>query len=185
MFVFAADSSAEPLHGNSARQAQAEGAGGVTVVPAGGLVLDGYRMTCGRFATMLDPNLNDYAAATSPRFIILNMRYVARVPTAVKLWIYTHECSHKIGGGPDESKADCYAVRRGRAAGWLTPSGLDQVCNFISAARGDKWHPSGPERCQLMRACYDKASAPPPAGSPLSQGEKGPSDTPASRENRK
>jgi hypothetical protein len=167
MLVFAA--------GSSARQAQAEGAGEVTVVPAGRLVLDGHRMTCGRFATMLDPNLNDYAAATSPQFIVLNMRYVARVPTAVKLWIYTHECFHKVGG-PDETKADCYAVRRGRAAGWLTPSGLDQVCNFISAARGDRFHPGGPERCRLMRACYNQASA---------QGEKGSSDTPTSPENRK
>src|SRR5438105_13818902 len=110
MLVFAAGSSAEPLHGNSARQAQAEGAGEVTVVPAGRLVLDGHRMTCGRFATMFDPNLNDYAAATSPRSIVLNMRYVAKVPTAVKLWIYSHECGHKVGGR-DESKADCYAVR--------------------------------------------------------------------------
>jgi hypothetical protein len=96
MFVFVAGSSGEPLNGNSARQAQAEGE--VTIVPAGRLVLDGHRMTCGRFATMLDPKLNDYAAATSPQFIVLNMGYIARVPMAVKLWIYTHECFHKVGG---------------------------------------------------------------------------------------
>jgi hypothetical protein len=59
----------------------------------------------------------------------------------VKLWIYSHEC------GPDENKADCFAVRRGRAAGWLDAKGLDEVCSFISVARPDAAHASGPERC--------------------------------------
>jgi hypothetical protein len=41
-----------------------------------------------------------------------------------------------------------------RRAGWLTPGGLDQVCDFISAGKADAAHPAGPERCAAMRACY-------------------------------
>jgi hypothetical protein len=130
--------------------------GGATIVPAGRLVLDGHRMSCGSWATVLDPNLDDYAKAY-PQIVILNMSYVAKVPTAVKLWIYSHECGHLFGGA-DESKADCFAVRRGRAEGWLDASGLDQVCRFISVARPDAAHVSGVDRCNVMRRCWlDKA----------------------------
>jgi len=138
---------------------------GATVVPYGQLVLDGHRMTCGNRATVLDSNLNDYAAAPYPQFIILNMPYIAKVPTAVKLWIYSHECGH-LFGGLDENKADCFAVRRGRLDGWLTPQGLEEVCSFISAARPDAMHVSGPYRCNLMRQCW-RESEPKPAAKPV------------------
>ena len=134
--------------------------GGASIVPAGQLVLDGHRVSCGTWATVLDPNLNDYAAAPYPQFVILNMRYVDRVPTAVKLWIFSHECGH-LFGGPDENKADCFAIRRGIADGWLTPQGLDQVCGFISSARPDALHFSGPDRCNLMRKCFAQNSSHP------------------------
>ena len=134
----------------------ARNGGGATIVAAGELVLDGHRMSCGSWATVLDPNLDDYAKSY-PHIVILNMPYVTKVPTAVKLWIYSHECGH-LFGGPDENKADCFAVRRGLAAGWLNPQGLEQVCSFISAGRPDAMHTSGPERCELMRQCYKQAT---------------------------
>jgi hypothetical protein len=133
--------------------------GGAKIAQAGKLVLDGHRMSCGNWAMILDPNLNDYAASY-PQFIILNIAYVAKVPTAVKLWIFSHECGH-LFGGPDENKADCFAVRRGRAAGWLDAAGLEQVCSFISAARPDATHVSGTNRCNLMRECFRQISARP------------------------
>jgi hypothetical protein len=157
MVAFTGVAAGEPLKRNPTPQDYIErNGGGATVVPAGRLVLGGHRVSCGHWPTVLDPNLNDYAASSYPQFIILNMRYVAKVPTAVKLWIYNHECGHKFGG-PDENKADCFAVRRGSSAGWLTPHGLDQVCSFISAARPDRWHLAGPERCALMRECSEKS----------------------------
>lgn len=157
MLALRVTAAGEPLKRNPTPQDYVErNGGGATVVAAGKLMLDGYRVSCGHWLTVLDPNLNDYAAAPYPQFIILNMRYLAKVPTAVKLWIYSHECGHKLVG-PDENKADCAAIRRGRFAGWLTPHGLDQVCSFISAARADHWHLSGPQRCALMRECYKKA----------------------------
>jgi hypothetical protein len=73
----------------------------------------------------------------------------------VKLWIFGHECGH-VSGIRDESEADCFGVQRGRREGWLTPQGLDQVCEFISAVRLDTMHFAGPERCAIMRQCYQQ-----------------------------
>jgi hypothetical protein len=75
----------------------------------------------------------------------------------VKLWIFHHECGHALGI-KDETKADCFSAQRGRRAGWLTPVGLDQVCEFIGAGKADAAHPAGPERCAAMRACYRESS---------------------------
>jgi hypothetical protein len=156
---------AQPLKRDPTPQDYVErNGGGATVISSGQLLLDGHRMTCGSFPTVLDPNLNDYAAAPYRQFIILNMPYIAKVPTIVKLWIYNHECGHKFVG-LDENKADCFAVRNGRATGWLTPQGLDQVCSFISVAQPDAAHLSGPDRCTRMRECY-RAAAPTAAAKP-------------------
>jgi hypothetical protein len=156
-FVCGMPAVAQPLKRNPTPQDYIErNGGGATIVQAGQLVLDGHPMSCGHWATVLDPNLNDYAASF-PQFVILNMPYVAKQSTPVKLWIYSHECGH-LFGGPNENKADCFAVRRGRASGWLNAQGLDQVCRFISAARADAMHISGPDRCTLMRQCYEQAA---------------------------
>lgn len=50
--------------------------------------------------------------------------------------------------------ADCFAVQRGRRAGWLTPAGIEDICGFISSSKGDSMHFAGPQRCELMRQCY-------------------------------
>ena len=126
--------------------------GNARIIPAGGLVLDGNRLLCGRRPTVLDPSLDDYGAAY-PGFLILNPKLIARVPTAVKLWIYSHECVH-LFRGPSEELADCFAVQRGRRQGWLTTDGLEQICKFIRPAKGSSMHFSGPERCKFMRQCY-------------------------------
>lgn len=125
---------------------------GGQIVPYGQLVVDGTRLNCGRRPTVLDSTLDDYGAAY-PGFLILNPRLIAQVPKAVKLWIYSHECGHQFRG-PDEVKADCFAVQRGRRRRWLTTDGLEQICRFIRPAKGSNMHVSGPERCTLMKQCY-------------------------------
>jgi hypothetical protein len=127
--------------------------GGSKIIPNGELSFDGKLFTCGRLPTVLDPLLSDYAAAPYKGFIILNPKVIQKVPAAVKLWIFHHECGHALGI-KDETKADCFSVHRGRRAGWLTPKGLEQVCEFISAGKADAAHPSGAERCAAIRACY-------------------------------
>ena len=126
--------------------------GDAKIVVAGQLSLDGHKLVCGQRPTVLDSNLDDYGAAY-PGFLILNPKLLARVSTPVKLWIHAHECGHQFRG-PDEETADCFAVQRGRRAGWLTPEGLEEVCKFISPAKGDSMHFSGSHRCDSMRRCY-------------------------------
>jgi hypothetical protein len=137
--------------------------GGSKVVPNGKLAFDGVPFTCGKFPTVLDPLLGDYAAAPYKGFIILNPKLMPKVATPVKLWIFHHECGHALGI-KDETKADCFSAQRGRRAGWLTPDGLDQVCDFISAGKADAAHSAGPERCAAMRICYRQGEIKPAPG---------------------
>ena len=125
---------------------------GGRIVPAGQLVLDGSRLVCGRRPTVLDSTLDDYGAAY-PGFLILNPKLIARVPKAVKMWIYSHECGHQFRG-PDEEVADCFAVQRGRRQRWLTTDGLAQICKFIAPAKGSSMHYAGPHRCRVMKQCF-------------------------------
>jgi hypothetical protein len=122
------------------------------LIPPGDLEFDGHKVICGRRPTVLDEKLDDYGAAY-PGFLILNPKLLARVSMPVKLWIHAHECGHQYRG-PDEETADCFAVQRGRRQGWLTPEGLEEVCRFISPAKGDGMHFSGSHRCEAMRRCY-------------------------------
>lgn len=126
--------------------------GDAKIVEPGELKLDGHRMTCGQRPTVMDNQLDDYGAAY-PGFLILNPRLMTRVPTVVKKWIFAHECGHQFRG-PDEETADCFAVQRGRRQGWLDETGLDDICKFISPAKGDSMHFSGSHRCQIMRQCF-------------------------------
>ena len=126
--------------------------GEATIIPAGEFKLDGIKLYCGTRPTVIDNNLDDYGAAY-PGFLILNKKLLGRVSMPVKLWIHAHECGHQFRG-PDEDLADCFAVQRGRAEKWLTPEGLEEVCRFISPAKGDSWHFSGSHRCEAMRQCY-------------------------------
>ncbi len=126
------------------------------IVAPGELRLDGRKMTCGHRPTVMDNQLDDYGAAY-PGFLILNPRLIAKVPTVVKQWIFAHECGHQFRG-PDEETADCFAVQRGRRQGWLTVDGLDEICKFISPAKGDSMHFSGSHRCEAMRKCYSDPS---------------------------
>ena len=126
--------------------------GNATIIQPGELKIDGYKMFCGMRPTVIDETLDDFGAAY-PGFIILNTRLLAQLLTPVKLWIFSHECGHQFRG-PDEETADCFAVQRGRREGWLTESGLDEICKFIGAAKGDNMHFAGPHRCEAMRQCY-------------------------------
>jgi hypothetical protein len=126
-------------------------ANGGTLIPAGRTEIDGRRVSCGYAPTILDTHLNDFGISV-PGFIVLNPNLFAGLATPVKLWIFSHECAHQ-SVGRDEVKADCVAVRRGRREGWLTESGLAQVCEFMKPARSDSSHFSGSQRCELMQRC--------------------------------
>jgi hypothetical protein len=130
----------------------AEAGGQATIVASGSLILGGHRVECGLRPVVLDPGLDDFAAAYDG-FIILNPKKLDGLPPAVSLWIYSHECGHQFKG-PDEDGADCFASQRGRRQGWLKPDGVEQICNFISPSHGDMMHFAGPLRCETVRRCY-------------------------------
>ena len=73
----------------------------------------------------------------------------------MKLYIYSHECGHQFEG-PDETKADLFAIRRGVKWGWLDAVGMEDICTFISTLKGDSVHPPGPQRCETMRNYYNE-----------------------------
>ncbi len=129
---------------------------GAQLLQPGQLKLDGRKVQCGQRPTVLDNQLDDYGAAY-PGFLILNPRLLAKVSTPVKLWIHAHECGHQFRG-PDEETADCFAVQRGRRQGWLSLDGLEDVCRFISPAKGDSMHFTGSQRCEAMRRCFEDPS---------------------------
>jgi hypothetical protein len=136
---------------------------GATIVPAGSMEIDGRRVSCGPRPTILDPGLNDHAVSFA-KFIVVNPTLMAKAATPVKLWIYNHACGHQ-SVGPDEAKADCYGVQRGRLEGWLVPEQLQQICVFIESGQPDSVHFAGTSRCDPMRVCYAQ-----PVPSALRQG---------------
>lgn len=130
----------------------ANGGPHTSIVPFGEFKMDGRRMDCGKRPTVLDTQLDDYGAAY-PGFLILNPKLLDKLSPAVKKWIFAHECGHQFRG-PDEATADCFAVQRGRRYGWLDEKGLEEVCEFMSPAKGDNMHFSGPQRCEYMKKCF-------------------------------
>lgn len=126
--------------------------GGAYIMEYGELLLAGRRMTCGKRPVVIDPKLDDYAAAY-PGFLILNPTKIEQVEPVVAWWIFKHECAHQFKG-PDEETADCWAVQRGRAEGWLNTEGIESICSFIRPAEATSMHFSGSERCAIVRRCF-------------------------------
>lgn len=126
--------------------------GNAKILAPGEYKLDGNRQWCGKRPVVVDDKLDDYGAAY-PGFLIFNSKLMSQVSTPVKFWIFAHECAHQFRG-PDEKTADCFAVQRGRRQGWLTIDGVEEICRFISPAKGSSMHFSGSHRCEYMRQCY-------------------------------
>jgi hypothetical protein len=126
----------------------------VKIVPHGSLKIDGRQVNCGKRPTVLNSNFDSWGGAF-PGFVILNTKKITGLSTAVKLYVYSHECGHQFEG-PDETRADLFAIRRGVKWGWLDAVGMEDICTFISTLKGDSVHPPGPERCDTMRKYYNK-----------------------------
>ena len=107
----------------------------VKIVPHGTLKIDGRMVNCGKRPTVLNSNFDSWGGAF-PGFVILNTKKINGLSTAVKLYVYSHECGHQFVG-PDETKADLFAIRRGVKWGWLDAVGMEDICTFISTLKGD------------------------------------------------
>jgi len=127
---------------------------GRTLAPAD-YTIDGAGIACGTARVVLNSSLDDVAAA-HPGFIILNPARMQKLPKVVRLYAFGHECGHQLHGVSEEM-ADCYAVTRGQAQGWLDAAGVEAICAFWKPYAGDNKHLPGPERCELMKRCFAKA----------------------------
>ena len=122
------------------------------VVPAGRLVIEGRRLSCGSTKTLL----RDFEGfAVSSTVIMLNMQALTPLPRQVQWLIYYHECGH-ILYGPNETSADCYAVKRARREGWLNEQVLGEICAVFNIAGHGPVHPDPQERCDQLRQCFAK-----------------------------
>ncbi len=124
------------------------------LIPFNQFKIDGRSVNCGKRPTVLNSDFDSWGGAF-PGFIILNTKKVNGLSTAVKLYIFSHECGHQFEG-PDETKADLFAIRRGVKWGWLDAAGMEDICTFISTLKGDSVHPPGPQRCETMRNYYNQ-----------------------------
>ena len=127
---------------------------GRTLAPAD-YAFEGARLSCGDVRVVLNPDLNDVAAA-HPGFIIINPKRFGKIPKVVRLYAFGHECGHQLHG-PSEETADCYSVTRGQAQGWLDAEGVQAICDFWRPYAGDNQHLPGAARCELMKQCFAKA----------------------------
>ncbi len=125
---------------------------GAKIIGPSELTVEGRTFACGHRPVLLAPKFGDYAAAFAG-FLIVNPDRFARLTPVLQLYAFTHECGHQYVGR-DEESADCYAIDRGLADGWLDAKGLDEICAFISRSPGDLHHPPGVRRCAVMRTCF-------------------------------
>lgn len=122
------------------------------LVPAGRLVIEGRRLSCGSTKTLL----RDFEGfAVSSTVIMLNMQALNPLPRQVQWLIYYHECGH-ILLGQSETAADCYAIKRARREGWLNDQALDDVCAVFNIAGHGPVHPDPQARCDQLRQCFAK-----------------------------
>jgi hypothetical protein len=154
--------------GPSVHQYLSEAGPDAKLIEHGQLKIDGRKVNCGTRPTVLNSNFDSWGGAF-PGFLILNTAKINGLSTAVKLYVYSHECGHQFVG-PDETQADLFAIRRGVKWRWLDAVGMEEICTFISTLKGDSVHPPGTRRCETMRKYYQSlvesegtqaASAPP------------------------
>ena len=122
------------------------------VFPPGKLTIDGIPVSCGRYPTIISPQLPD-AGFFNGQAIFLNPQVLGRLPTPLKLYWYAHECAHGLGF-TDEAMADCWAVRTGRDQGWFPPQAFNSLMQMFAGNPGSLRHPPGPARVQNMINCY-------------------------------
>jgi hypothetical protein len=120
--------------------------------PNGQLLMAGRALRCGHVRNVLDPNLDNLGVAARG-VIVFNPHLLDHHPDAVRLFVFHHECGHHHVGS-NEISADCWAVKRGVAEGWLNHQGMEQVCRSFGSDPATSTHPSGPKRCASLQQCY-------------------------------
>lgn len=122
----------------------------------GALLIAGRSLRCGRVRNVLDPGLDNLGLAARG-VVVFNPHLLRQHADAVRLFVFHHECGHHHVGS-SEIGADCWAVKRGVAEGWLDQQGMEQVCRSFGNDPATSTHPSGARRCASLRQCYAHAA---------------------------
>ena len=96
-------------------------------VEAESIKIAGHSMSCGSTPVFSDSSLRMEGRFVPGQGIYLNQELMQRQPPAVRMFVFKHECAHKVVGG-NELAADCAAARSGAHEKWLTLAGVDTVC---------------------------------------------------------
>ena len=118
----------------------------------GQFAIDGIPLACGPYPTVVTGQMSD-SGMFNGQAIFLNPVALGRMPTALKLFVYAHECGHAVVGG-NEMAADCWAVRLGRDQGWFPPQAFGMLMQMFAGNPGSVRHPPGVTRVQNMWQCY-------------------------------
>lgn len=110
-------------------------------------------VACGNVTYVVTPQVNDVGTANPGGVIYLNPNLLASSSTSMKLFWAAHECGHFVTG-PDESMADCWAIRTGRNQGWFPPQVFAEMGGVFRSNPGDFTHAPGVVRLQRMADCY-------------------------------
>ncbi len=116
--------------------------------------IDGHSAICGRRPTVLNNSFDSWGGSY-PGFIIMNPKANKSLITAVKMFIYSHECGHQFKGA-NELLADNFSIRRGVLYGWIRNRGdMNAICKFMRKIPADAVHPPGTIRCRKMMRYYN------------------------------
>jgi hypothetical protein len=127
-------------------------------VEAESIKIAGHSMSCGSTPVFSDSSLRMEGRFVPGQGIYLNQELMQRQPPAVRMFVFKHECAHKVVGG-NELAADCAAARSGAHEKWLTLAGVDTVCKALMGEPARGPYPSGVARCTNIRKCYANSSA--------------------------
>lgn len=125
----------------------------------GSLEIDGRKLQCGSARSKLDSRLPNLGLSIPDEgLLIFNPALLRRQPKIVRVFVFHHECGHQHVGG-SEMGADCWAVNRGVADGWLDKKSLTQICRSFGNGPDTSTHPSGARRCANLDRCFTVAMA--------------------------
>lgn len=124
----------------------------------GSLEMDGRNLRCGNARSKLDTQLPNLGLSIpDARLLVFNPALLRQQPTTVRVFVFHHECGHHYVGA-SELGADCWAVKRGVADGWLDKKSLTQVCRSFGNAPDTATHPSAVRRCANLDRCFTVAT---------------------------
>lgn len=129
------------------------------MTPDGVFEVGGRRMKCDNVRTRMDRDLPNLGVAVpAQRLLLINPVLIGRQPSVVQMFVYAHECGHHRVGA-SELGADCWAVNRGIADGWLDRASLQHICRSFGGRPATETHPSAQNRCAALDRCFATALA--------------------------